>query len=71
MPVLDKLRNTVLRFDVFSSGTTLRINGESNYESVCGGILSIILICAFIGIFAASFIGVLTKSNPNSASQTV
>ena len=55
------VRNFVLRSDMFAAAPTLRYNGESSYESLFGGFLSMILVICFTAIFATSFINVLTK----------
>lgn len=54
-------KNFALRSDLFAAPATMRYNGQSSYESLCGGILSIVLVIAFGAIFATSFINVLTK----------
>jgi hypothetical protein len=64
------LKNFILRSDVFASQPILRYSGEPAYETICGGCLSIIIMLAFIAIFAGSFINVLTKVNIESSSET-
>lgn len=62
MNCLRNLRNLVLRFDLFAAPPTLRVNGETDYEHTCCGAFSILLILAFIGIFAQQIIDVLNKA---------
>ena len=62
MNCLRLLRNLVLRFDLFAATPTLRVNGETDYEHVCCGSFSIVLILAFLGIFAQQIINVLNKA---------
>ena len=54
-------KSIVLRADLFSAAATFRIRGEPVYESLCGGFVSIIVIAAFIGIFAQSFINLVSR----------
>ena len=62
MNCIRNIRNLALRFDLFAASPTLRVNGETDYEHVCCGTFSIILILAFAGIFAQSIIDVLSKA---------
>ena len=43
----------VLRSDLFAAASTLRYKGEPAYETLCGGIFSIILVIFFVVVFAA------------------
>ena len=70
MGILDKLKVVVYRADLFSSNTTLRMRGEPNYESICGGMVSLIIIIAFGSIFFGTFIEVITKATVNSKTQS-
>ena len=54
-------RNFVLRSDMFAAQPTLRYAGQSSYETLFGGFLSIILVVAFMVIFSTTFYDVLTK----------
>ena len=63
------LRNFVLRSDMFAAAPTMRYNGESSFESLCGGFLSIFLVIGFMAIFATSFIEVLTKVNISASTE--
>lgn len=58
----------VLRSDLFAADTTLRYNGEPAYETLCGGVFSIMLVIFFIVVFATSFIDILNKVVINSES---
>ena len=48
---------------MFAAQPTLRYGGESSFETLFGGVLSIILVVAFALIFYSSFVDVLTKIN--------
>ena len=48
---------------MFAAQPTLRYGGESSFETLFGGVLSIILVVAFALIFYSSFVNVLTKIN--------
>lgn len=48
---------------MFAAQPTLRFNGQSSYETIFGGCLSILLVIGFAAIFGASFIKVLEKVN--------
>jgi len=50
-------------FDLFSSPASLRVKGETEYQSVCAGFLSFLIFLGLIGIFATTFINILTKVN--------
>ena len=60
-------RNFVLRSDMFAAQSTLRYAGQSSYETIFGGILSIIMVLAFMVIFSTTFYDVLTKINVSSS----
>lgn len=55
------VKNFVLRSDMFAAQPTLRLNGQSSYETIFGGCLSILLVTAFAVIFSKSFIAVINK----------
>lgn len=57
------IKSFILRSDMFAAQPTLRFNGESSYETLFGGCLSILLVIGFVGIFSTSFIKVLEKVN--------
>eukprot|EP00919_Chromeraceae_sp_WS-2016_P018303 GHVR01043527.1.p1 GENE.GHVR01043527.1~~GHVR01043527.1.p1 ORF type:complete len:115 (-),score=4.17 GHVR01043527.1:4303-4647(-) len=61
MGLLKGIQNVILRMDLLSAKPTMRVRGESSYESYCGGCLSLILIITFVTIFAGSFINVIKK----------
>lgn len=45
------LKNFTLRSDLFAADATLRHKGESAYETMFGGILSILIVVGFAFIF--------------------
>lgn len=51
----------ILRSDLFSASTSLRYKGVSSYETIGGGVFSIILVVFFIAIFATKFIDLMNK----------
>ena len=51
----------ILRSDLFAAAATLRYKGEPAYETLCGGIFSIILVIFFVVVFASQFIEILNK----------
>jgi hypothetical protein len=53
------VKNFILRSDMFAAQTTVRFNGESSYETIFGGCFSILMVAAFIAIFATQFINVI------------
>ena len=55
------VKGKIKRIDLFSSSANLRVNGEPEYESVCGGLLSLIVIAVFISIFAGQILSVINK----------
>ena len=59
---LTNIRNFILRFDLFAANPTLRVRGESSYETFWCGIVSLIMIGAFAGIFAGEVLNVLNKT---------
>lgn len=56
-------RSFILRSDMFAAQPTLRFNGESSYETICGGCVSFIMVVGFIAIFSKSFVEVINKVN--------
>ena len=59
---VQNMKNFVLRFDLFAANATLRTRGETSYESLGCGIISLIMIGAFIGIFAGEVLNVINKA---------
>lgn len=55
------LKNFTLRSDMFSASATFRYQGQTSYESLFGGVLSIAIVIAFAVIFYSSFVDVLNK----------
>ena len=63
MGFLLNIRNFILRFDLFAATPTLRVRGESAYETFWCGIFSLFMIGAFAGIFAGQILNVLEKAD--------
>lgn len=61
MSILAKLKTFVRSMDLFAQPVTFRYAGAPNYESLTGGVASIILILLFVGIFATTVIATLKK----------
>ena len=51
----------IKKFDLFCQQVTFRYNEEPAYESLTGGCMSIILIIAFLGIFATTLLRTFNK----------
>lgn len=56
------LRNMVLRFDLLAASPTMRVRGEAAYETIWCGLLSLVMIGIFCGIFAGEVLDVLQKA---------
>ncbi len=61
MRIKKLLKSTIRKCDLFSQQVTFRYNDEPTYETVTGGCISIIMIIAFIGIFATSLLRTVRK----------
>ena len=61
-----KLKEFFKTFDLFSQPVTLRYNDEPEYETVTGGVCSIIMIIIFIAIFTGTAINTFNKLYVNS-----
>ena len=61
MGLRDFIRNTIWRMDLLCAPNILRVRGEPDYETICGGIFSLLIMASFIAIFATSLIDVLNK----------
>jgi hypothetical protein len=61
MGIKDFFKGFILRMDMLSAQPILRANGESSFETYCGGTLSIIIMIAFSVIFYSSFLSVIGK----------
>lgn len=54
-------RSFVLRADMFAASASLRFNGETVYETIFGGLLSLAIVIAFAIVFYSSFLDVINK----------
>lgn len=59
--VKNVVKNFALRSDMFAAPATLRFGGQTSYESVFGGVLSLAIVIAFAVIFYSSFLDVINK----------
>lgn len=65
MGLKDLCRNTILRMDMLCAPNILRVRGEPDYETMCGGIFSLVIMAAFGAIFYSSLMNVLNKMEIN------
>lgn len=70
MGLLTKFKDIVLRCDLFAANPTLRVRGEPAYENAICGVISLVLIGAFIGIFAGQVLSVLQKTHISASTNT-
>lgn len=61
MGLKEFFKSFILRADLFAAPATLRYGNEPVYETICGGILSTLLMIFFVAVFATSFLNVLSK----------
>ncbi len=55
------IKTSILRADLFAAQPSNRVRGEPVFETLFGGILSILLMGSFIGVFFQSILNVLNK----------
>ena len=65
MSCKNTLKSLLKRFDMFSQQVTFRYNDEPAYESLTGGCISLLLIIAFVGIFATTLFRTVEKEYIN------
>jgi len=65
MSIKKFIKSSIKKCDLFSQQVTFRYNDEPAYETVTGGCVSIILIIAFIGIFATTLLRTVEKEYIN------
>lgn len=56
MGLKDFMHNTVLRMDLLSASPSLRVRNESNYETVCGGLFSLLIMGGFGYVLYLQFV---------------
>ena len=67
MPSLKScLNSTLKKMDLFQTSSLLRYNGEAEYSTVTGGLVSIIVIVIFIILFASMGLQTAQKKIINS-----
>lgn len=65
MSIKKFIKSTIRKCDLFSQQVTFRYNDEPAYETVTGGCVSIIMIIAFVGIFATTLLRTVEKQYIN------
>lgn len=45
------IRQTLIKFDLFPAGATLRFRGEPDSINLCTGVFSLLIFMVFTGIF--------------------
>lgn len=66
MKVPKRLKQFIKTFDLFAQPVTFRYGDEPSYESLTGGICSIIMVIIFIAIFTGTALNTLNKVYINS-----
>ena len=61
MKFLKAVRNFLRKFDSFPATQFLRYNGESEYATATGGILSLIIIVIFIILFTSTGLDIVNR----------
>ena len=59
---MDNVIEVIKELDIFSHGQFLRYRGEENYRTITGGIVSVILMVLFAGIFSTLVLSTFQKS---------
>lgn len=60
MGLFTLLRNSILRMDLMSSSPTLRVRGQSSYETIFGGLLSLVTMVAAVYFLYLQFVSMFT-----------
>ena len=63
MKVAHFVGNAISKIDFFSAFTSFRVRGQPIYQTVFGGLCSIIIIVAFFGLFSQNLFDTLKKQN--------
>ena len=71
MKVLKKIKKICKTFDFFAHRVSFRYDDEPAYETVSGGVCSIIMIIVFIAIFTGTTVNTLNKVYINSATKLI
>ena len=71
MPPLNRIKKIFKAFDFFSHRISFRYDDEPAYESVTGGVCSIIMIVVFIAIFTGTTVNTLNKVYINSSTKNI
>ena len=66
MGLLKKAKSMIQSFDLFSHQVGFQFDESSEYQSVTGGFLSLIIIVLFIAIFAGTAVNTFNKLYINS-----
>ncbi len=70
MGFLDSLKGIVYRFDLFATGSLLRIKGDSEYKTIVGGVVSISLMILLAIVFWNKIVATIDKLMITSATTT-
>ena len=61
MGVLKKVQGGIKSLDLFAHPVGLRMNEEPEYESLTGGLLSMVMVVVFVVIFASATLNTINK----------
>ena len=68
---MQSLTEFIKEMDLFAHGQFLRYRSEDSYRTITGGIVSLLLIGLFIGIFWTMVIGTFSYSIITSQSENI
>ncbi len=58
---MKKVKGFIKGVDMFSHPASFRFNDEASYESLCGGVVSVMLVFIFVGVFFTTIRRTLDK----------
>jgi hypothetical protein len=61
MGLRDFAQRTVLRMDLLSTSPSFRVRGQPNYETFCGGIFSLLIMCGFAYVLYLQFVSMFSN----------